>query len=108
MFFRFGVAVLVVVAVSLYGTALESEILAMKRQIIRQRYRIDVATQSLAQLRLDVQMASSPVHLLPRLEQGELMAVKPPFDDQSVKPPRHGTSSIAEKPVIERPPIRRQ
>ncbi|WP_131818252.1 hypothetical protein [Planctopirus hydrillae] len=107
MFFRFGVAVLIVVAISLYGTSLESEILSLKRQIIRQSYRIDVAQEQLVQLRLEVHAASSPVHLLPKLERGELMAIRPSYDDDSRKRTERPKRTVADLSRQEKTPIRR-
>ncbi|ADG67618.1 hypothetical protein Plim_1788 [Planctopirus limnophila DSM 3776] len=107
MFFRFGVAVLIVVAISLYGTSLESEVLSLKRQIIRQSYRIDVAQEQLVQLRLEVHAASSPVHLLPKLERGELMAIRPSYDDDSGKKNERPKRTVADLSRQEKAPIRR-
>ena len=72
MFFRFGSALLLVVLISLAGTSLEKEILELRRDAIRQHYRMDVLRDSYASLRLQTHQLGSPTRMIHSLESGEL------------------------------------
>ena len=77
MFFRFGAALALVVAVSVAGTAIESRSLALRRMISHQRYQLDVLTEQQAQLRVAAQRAGAPAQLIEPLEQGRLQLLPP-------------------------------
>lgn len=77
MFFRFGSAMALVVAVSLAGTAIESNSLDLRRTISLQRYQREVLVEQQAQLRVAAQRAGAPAQLIEPLEQGRLQLLPP-------------------------------
>lgn len=77
MFFRFGAAMVLVVAVAVAGTAIESRSLALRRSISHQRYQLDVLVEKQAQLRLAAQRAGAPATLIEPLEQGRMQLLPP-------------------------------
>lgn len=77
MFFRFGAAMALVVAVSLTGTAIESHSLNLRRTISHQRYQREVLVEQQAQLRVAAQRAGAPAQLIEPLEQGRLQLLPP-------------------------------
>ncbi|QDT27455.1 hypothetical protein Enr10x_27720 [Gimesia panareensis] len=72
MLFRFVSAILLAVAVSLIGIALEKESLKLKRQVSRQHYQLEVLINAHAKMKLAAQRASSPRKVLNSMERGEL------------------------------------
>lgn len=77
MYFRFGSAVVVVVLISLAGTALEKRSLELRREIGRQHYRMEVLRERHARLRLRTQQLGAPVRMLDSLESGRLRLARP-------------------------------
>jgi hypothetical protein len=77
MFFRFGAAMVLVVAIAVLGTALESQSLALRRAISHQRYQLDVLIEKQAQLRVAAQRAGAPAQWIEPLEQGRLQLLPP-------------------------------
>jgi hypothetical protein len=85
--YRFCAALVLVVLVSLAGTALEKETLALRREVTRQVYRRQVLESRLAGLAMEVQRSGAPVRHVEtanrlRQEAVEAAAVAKP------KPPR--------------------
>jgi hypothetical protein len=78
MFFRFGSAVALVVLVALVGVGLEKQNLELRRQVSRQRFRLDVLVNQHAQMRLRTQQLGAPVRMIEELENGKLQVQKPP------------------------------
>lgn len=76
MFFRFGAAVTLVVAVSLLGIALEKRALSLKRAISLQSYRAAQLEERRVQLRLRCEHLGAPARLLESLE-SEATATRP-------------------------------
>ncbi|HCO25530.1 MAG: hypothetical protein CME31_02380 [Gimesia sp.] len=72
MLFRFSSAILLAVAVSLIGIALEKESLKLKRLVSRQHYQLDVLVNAHAKMKLATQRAGSPRQVLNSIERGEL------------------------------------
>jgi hypothetical protein len=68
MFFRFGAAVALIVAVSLLGIALEKRTLALRRAISLQTYRAEQLEERRVQLRLRCEQLGAPGRLLESLE----------------------------------------
>jgi hypothetical protein len=68
MFFRFGAAVALIVAVSLLGIALEKRTLALRRAISLQTYRAEQLDERRVQLRLRCEQLGAPGRLLESLE----------------------------------------
>ncbi len=77
MFFRFGAVLSLIVLVALTGTAIEKQILQLKRAITHQQYRLDVLLDSHVRLRLEAQRLGTPASLLGPLERGELPLERP-------------------------------
>jgi hypothetical protein len=77
MFFRFGAAVVLVVAVALSGTALESRSLALRRAVSYQRYQRDVLIEQQARLRVEAQRFGAPAQWIEPLEQGRMQLLPP-------------------------------
>lgn len=77
MFFRFGAAMALVVAVAVAGTAIESRSLALRRALSHQRYQLDVLIEKHAQLRVAAQRAGAPAQLIEPLEQGQFRLLPP-------------------------------
>lgn len=71
MFFRFGAAVALIVAVSLLGIALEKRALALKRAISLQTYRAEQLEERRVQLRLRCGQLGAPARLLESVELSE-------------------------------------
>jgi len=82
MFFRFGVALLLVVLISLAGTALEKRNLELKRVVSRQSYRLEILQEQHAAKRVLAQQLGAPGRLL---EQADAEASS---SEKSAKPPR--------------------
>jgi hypothetical protein len=68
MYFRFGAAMVLFVAVSVAGVALEKQCLSYRRAIAQQRYRMDVLVEQYAQTRLTVQKLGAPSRMIRALE----------------------------------------
>lgn len=68
MFFRFGVALALVVLISLAGTALEKRSLQLKRAVSRQHYRLDILEERLAAERVVAQRLGAPSRLIDELD----------------------------------------
>ena len=68
MFFRFGAALALVVAIALAGTALETQNLALKRSLSQQQYRLEVLVETQAGLKLEAQRLGTPAKLFEGLE----------------------------------------
>lgn len=83
MFFRFGSAIVLAVLISLAGVALEKRNLEYRRQLSRQRFRMDVLVEAHAKLRLETQQLGAPVHLIDAMESGKLEFGKRLPDDEA-------------------------
>lgn len=84
MFFRFGSAVVLVVLISLVGTAVEKRNLTYRHESSRQHYRMEVLLEEHAKLRLYTQQMGAPVRLIDSLQNGELKLDQPakPIDSR--------------------------
>lgn len=78
MFFRFGAAVALIVAVSLLGIALEKRALSLKRAISLQTYRAAQLDERRVQLRLRCEQLGAPARLMESLNGGESQAAREP------------------------------
>lgn len=72
MYFRFGLALCLVVAISILGIAIEKENLRLRQQITRQHFRMGVMEEKLAVARAEMQQAGAPPRLLQSLEEGRI------------------------------------
>jgi hypothetical protein len=87
MFFRFGAAMALVVAVALTGTVIENRSLALRRALSRQRYQLDVLLEKQASLRVAAQRAGAPAQLIEPLEQGRLHLLPPESPQRKTQRP---------------------
>jgi len=85
MFFRFGSALLLIVLISLAGTALEKRNLELKRVVSRQRYRLDILLEQHAANRVLAQQLGAPSRLVDQIDPEAEWPDKPA---QPVKPNR--------------------
>lgn len=72
MYFRFGMAVVLVVSVSLAGVALERANLEYRRQISRQHYQLETLRAQQAELRLRTQQLGAPARMVESIRSGRL------------------------------------
>lgn len=77
MFFRFGFAILLALAVSLAGVAVERATLSTRREIAGQHYRLDVLRDEQARLQLRTQKLGAPSRLVQTVE-GQRRELKRP------------------------------
>jgi hypothetical protein len=71
MFFRFGSALVLVVVTSLLGILVEKQNLALRREISRQHYRMDVLQEEHVRLRLRSQQLAAVERLFESIEDKE-------------------------------------
>lgn len=62
--YRFCAGLVLVVLISLAGTALEKETLALRREVTRQAYRQSVLEERLARLTMELQRSGAPARHL--------------------------------------------
>ena len=70
MYFRFGVALTIVIAVSICGVMIENENLRLKQQITQQQFRQDLLAQKIASARVESQQLGASPHILQAVEDG--------------------------------------
>src|SRR5260370_30276059 len=68
MFFRFGGALVLIVVISLAGTAFEKRNLVLKRVVSRQRYRLDILLEQHAANRVLAQQLGAPSRLVDKID----------------------------------------
>jgi hypothetical protein len=73
MFIRFGVAIFLVVLISLMGTALEKRNLELRRELARATYRRDVLLDRYMAERAKAQQLGAPLRTVERLTAEELV-----------------------------------
>ena len=78
MFFRFGSALVLVVLISLAGTALEKRNLELKRAVSRQHYRLEVLLEQHAANRVLAQQLGAPSRLVDQLDAEAAESAEPP------------------------------
>lgn len=97
MFFRFGVALALVVLISLAGTALEKRTLQLKRAVSRQHYRLEVLEERFATERVLAQRLGAPSRLIDELDPEPAPTAQPAKPAASkprpVRQKRHAPSS---------------
>ncbi|MEO1996965.1 MAG: hypothetical protein ABGZ17_16990, partial [Planctomycetaceae bacterium] len=72
MYFRFGSALLLVLAISLGGIAFEKGNLELRRRLTRQHYQTAVLLEKHAKLRLKTQRLGAPNRVLEAVRPGQL------------------------------------
>lgn len=85
MYFRFGVALTIVIAVSVCGVTIEQENLRLKQQITRQQIRQDLLREKIASARVDSQRLGAPPRLLQAIEGGRIALPAPQSSSQLVR-----------------------
>jgi hypothetical protein len=88
MFFRFAMALALVVLISLIGAGMETETFALRRRVGQQQFRLDVLTDRLTALRLEAQRLGTPARNLEPLEAGRMPLQRLA---QPMRPARSGT-----------------
>ncbi len=78
MYFRFGAVIVLVVAVSLVGVALEKQSLSYRRSISQQRFRMDLLVEQYATRRLQAQRLGAPARTIKSLQDQGGDLKKPP------------------------------
>lgn len=86
MYFRFGVAILLVVAISVAGIAMEKSILGFRREISRQQFRKDVLREEHERLRTRTQELGAPTRVLETLETQPAAGTPPKQPPQARRP----------------------
>ena len=76
MFFRFGAALLLVVLISLVGTALEKRNLELRRVVSRQSYQLEILQEQHAAKRVLAQQLGAPGRLVDQLDADSLHSEK--------------------------------
>lgn len=95
MYFRFGVALVLVVAVSLAGTTLEKRNLELKRAVSRQHYRLEILQEQVASQRVQAAELGAPARLIEQLDPELFSPANPERTSPSTRPtnpPRRKTS----------------
>src|SRR5262249_26516067 len=77
MFFRFGSALVLVVLISLAGTALEKRNLELRRVVSRQKYRLEILFEKHAANRVLAQQLGAPSRLVDKIEEPQKSLEKP-------------------------------
>ena len=77
MYFRFGCALLLAVAISVIGVAVEKSTLTVRRDISRQHYRLDVLHEEHARMRLRTQQLGAPRRMIESIDAGRLPVKRP-------------------------------
>jgi len=93
MFFRFGSALVLVVLISLAGTALEKRNLELRRIVSRQKYRLEILLEKHAANRVLAQQLGAPSRLVDKIDEPQKSSEKPAQsanpDRPSVRKTRH-------------------
>ncbi len=88
MFFRFGSALVLVVLISLAGTALEKRNLKLRRAVSRQQYRLEVLLEQHAANRVLAQQLGAPSRLVDRIDEESTSP------DEPIKPVNPDRSNV--------------
>ncbi len=87
MFFRFAAALVLIVLISLAGTALEKRNLELKRIVSRQQYRLEVLLEQHASNRVLAQQLGAPSRLVDKLDDDQ-----PDFSEKPSQPEKSNRS----------------
>jgi hypothetical protein len=88
MFFRFGSALVLVVLISLAGTALEKRNLKLRRVVSRQQYRLEILLEQHAANRVLAQQLGAPSRLIDRIDE------EPESPEKSIQPAKPDRSKV--------------
>jgi len=88
MFFRFGSALVLVVLISLAGTALEKRNLELRRIVSRQQYRLEILLEQHASNRVLAQQLGAPHRLVDKI------GADPDFSEKSSRPAKPNRTSV--------------
>jgi hypothetical protein len=88
MFFRFGSALVLVVLISLAGTALEKRNLELRRIVSRQHYRLEILLEKHAGHRVLAQQLGAPSRLVDKIDEERASP------DKAVRPARPAQSNV--------------
>lgn len=101
MFFRFAAALVVVVLISLAGTALEKRNLELRRSVSHQQYRRDVLLQKYAAQRVQAQQLGAPIRTV---EQADALLAQSESSEKSAAAKSDGKRKKRAKPKAEGTP----
>src|SRR5947207_1300526 len=89
MFFRFGSALVLVVLLSLAGTALEKRNLELRRVVSRQQYRLEILLEKHAAHRVLAQQLGAPSRLVDKIDEEPVAQEKPLPPAKAASPAAH-------------------
>jgi hypothetical protein len=89
MYFRFGLALIIVISISVAGVRIENENLRLKQQIARQQSRRDLLVEKIASARVESQQLGAPPRLLQAIEDGRIVLPAPQSSSQLVRTEEH-------------------
>ena len=95
MFFRFGSAIVLVVLISLAGTALEKRNLELRRSVSRQQYRQEILLERYAGHRVQAQQLGAPLRVIETVDEREFL---PAPAASSAKSKNKGNQKSRQKP----------
>lgn len=95
MFFRFAAALVLVVLISLAGTALEKRNLELRRSVSHQQYRLDVLLQRYAAHRVQAQQLGAPVRTI---DQADAMLAQSESSEKTAEANSQGKRKNRAKP----------
>lgn len=101
MFFRFAAALVVVVLISLAGTALEKRNLELRRSVSHQQYRRDVLLQKYAAQRVQAQQLGAPIRTV---EQADALLAQSEASEKSSASKPDGKRKKRSKPKADSTP----
>lgn len=84
MYFRFGAGILLIVAVSVTGIAIDKSTMDVRRDITQQHFRMEVLRDEQGKLRLQTQQLRSPKRMIESIEAGDLAVRRPPHSARNV------------------------
>jgi len=101
VFFRFGSALSLCIAISLVGIALEKKNLGLRREMSRQHFQMDVLIEKYATLRFRSQELGAPARLLEPPEESKQQPTRPPIVSRKttiplLNLPQHNSSQLGE------------
>jgi len=89
MYFRFGLALIIVIAISFAGAGIEKENLRLQQQLARQQSRRDLLVEKIATARVESQQLGAPPRLLQAIEDGRIVLPDPQSSSQLVRTEQH-------------------
>lgn len=89
MYLRFGLALAIVIAISVAGAVVENENRRLERQIARQQLRRDLLVEKIASARTESRQLGAPPRLVRAVEEGRIALPIPQSVSQLVRTEEH-------------------